>query len=285
MRSPSVPIPSQSAAETRPIAVIGAGTLGRRIAATLAGHGATVRLYDVDERQLVDAKAFASGLFESLRDGGENLTTTTDISNAVRDTWLVIEAIPERLDLKQRMFAELDELAPPDAILATNSSSLKSSLLIGEVSKPERVLNAHFYQPPDWNAVELMSCGATDPAAIELMRAMLARYGLEPFHVRKQSTGFIYNRVWAAIKREALMVVEEGVADPEDVDRLFCSLHGATMGPFALMDRVGLDVVLDIEEHYATERDNIPDGPRNLLRRMIADGKLGVKSGEGFYRY
>jgi 3-hydroxybutyryl-CoA dehydrogenase len=251
----------------------------------LAGHGATVCLYDIDERQLRDAEAFATSVFESLAAAGGNLTTTTDIVEAVRDAWLVIEAIPERLDLKQRMFAELDELAPPDAILATNSSSLKSSLLIGEVSKPERVLNAHFYQPPDWNAVELMSCGETDPAAIELMRTMLARYGLEPFHVRTESTGFIYNRVWAAIKREALMVVEEGIADPDDVDRLFCSLHGATMGPFQLMDRVGLDVVLDIEEHYATERDGLPEGPRNLLRRMIAEGKLGVKAGEGFYRY
>ena len=251
----------------------------------LASHGATVRLFDISEQQLHDAASYARGVMETLPQPNAELTTTGDMAEAVRDAWLVVEAIPERLDLKQRLFAELDELAPADAILATNSSSLKSSLLINEVSKPERVMNAHFYQPPDWNAVELMTCGQTDPAAIDLMRKMLARYGLEPFHVRKESTGFIYNRVWAAIKREALSVVEEGVADPEDVDRLFCSLHGATMGPFQLMDRVGLDVVLDIEEHYASERDGIPAGPRNLLRRMIADGKLGAKSGEGFYRY
>jgi 3-hydroxybutyryl-CoA dehydrogenase len=280
-----VPIPARADAETRPITVIGAGTLGRRIAAMLAGHGANVRLYDINEQQLRDAASYARAVIKTLPQPDAELTTIGDMAAAVRDAWLVIEAIPERLDLKQRLFAELDELASPDAILATNSSSLKSSLLISEVSKPERVMNAHFYQPPDWNAVELMSCGQTDPAAIVLMQTMLARYGLEPFHTRKESTGFIYNRVWAAIKREALMVVEEGVADPEDVDRLFCSYHGATMGPFQLMDRVGLDVVLDIEEHYASERDGIPEGPRNLLRRMIADGKLGVKSGEGFYRY
>jgi len=280
-----VSIPSHDDASSRPIAVIGAGTLGRRIAAMLAGHGAHVHLFDIDPQQLTRAVAFAEGVIATLPQPDARLTTTTDMADAVRDAWLVIEAIPERLDLKQRLFAELDEMTRPDAILATNSSSLKSSLLINEVSRPERVLNAHFYQPPDWNAVELMSCGQTDPAAIELMQAMLARYGLEPFHVRKESTGFIYNRVWAAIKRESLSVVEEGVADPEDVDRLFCSLHGATMGPFQLMDRVGLDVVLDIEEHYASEREGIPEGPRDLLRRMIAEGKLGVKSGEGFYRY
>jgi len=280
-----VPIPSMRDAETRPVAVIGSGTLGRRIAAMLAGHGAVVRLFDINEQQLQDAEAYARDVAATLPQPQIDLTTTTDMAEAVRDAWLVVEAIPERLDLKQALFADLDELAPADAILATNSSSLKSSLLIGEVSKPERVMNAHFYQPPDFNAVELMSCGETDVAAIDLMRTMLARYGLDPFHVRKESTGFIYNRVWAAIKREALMVVEESVADPADIDSIFCSLHGATMGPFQLMDRVGLDVVLDIEEHYASERDGIPDGPRNLLRRMIAEGKLGVKSGEGFYRY
>lgn len=280
-----MPIPSMRDAETRPVAVIGSGTLGRRIAAMLAGHGAVVRLFDINEQQLQDAEAYARDVAATLPQPQIDLTTTTDMAEAVRDAWLVVEAIPERLDLKQALFADLDELAPADAILATNSSSLKSSLLIGEVSKPERVMNAHFYQPPDFNAVELMSCGETDVAAIDLMRTMLARYGLDPFHVRKESTGFIYNRVWAAIKREALMVVEESVADPADIDSIFCSLHGATMGPFQLMDRVGLDVVLDIEEHYASERDGIPDGPRNLLRRMIAEGKLGVKSGEGFYRY
>ncbi len=280
-----MPIPSMADAESRPVAVIGAGTLGRRIAAMLAGHGAYVRLFDINTQQLIDAKQFGRDIMQTLPESEGVLTTTSDMAEAVRDAWLVIEAVHERLDLKQRLFAELDELAPPDAILATNSSSLKSSLLIGEVSKPERVLNAHFYQPPQWNAVEIMSCGLTDPAAIELMVTMMGRYGLEPFHVRKESTGFIYNRVWAAIKREALSVVEEGVAEPGDVDRLFCSLHGAEIGPFQLMDRIGLDVVLDVEEHYASEREGIPEGPRALLRQMIAAGKLGVKTGEGFYRY
>ncbi|HUG13842.1 MAG TPA: 3-hydroxyacyl-CoA dehydrogenase family protein [Thermomicrobiales bacterium] len=283
-----MPIPSLDDATTRPVAVIGAGTLGRRIAAMLTGHGADVRLYDIFAAQLREAAAYvndtAPGLAEQSGKLG-NLTTTTDMQAAVSTAWLVVEAVPERLELKREVFAQLDELAPPDAILATNSSSLKSSLLIDEVSKPERVLNAHFYQPPRWNAVELMSCGQTDPTAIELLMAMLARHGLEPFHVRKESTGFIYNRVWAAIKREALLVVADGVAEPEDIDRIFCSLHGAEMGPFRLMDLVGLDVVLDIEEIYAAERDGTPEGPRRVLRGMIASGKLGVKSGEGFYRY
>lgn len=283
-----MPVPTLADAERRPIAVVGAGTLGRAIAAMLAGHGASVRLYDVAPAQLAAAGDEAAAVIADLRAAGATpgaLTTTDDLRAAVADVWLVIEAVPERLELKQAVFAELDELAPPDALLASNSSSLRSALLIGEVAKPERVLNAHFYHPPRWNAVELMTCGATDPAAIALLMTMFARYGLEPFRVQRESTGFIYNRVWAAIKREALLVVAEGVATPEDVDRLFRSAHDSPMGPFEMMDRVGLDVVLDIEEVYARERDGIPAAPRALLRRMIAAGKLGVKSGEGFYRY
>lgn len=283
-----MPIPSIADAGKRPVAVVGAGTLGRRIAAMLTGHGANVQLYDVSEDQLRDATVFVDDIVPDLvqQSGTKGaFSTTTDMRAAVSGAWLVVEAVPERLELKREIFAQLDEIAPADAILATNSSSLKSSLLIDEVSKPERVLNAHFYQPPRWNAVEIMSCGETDPAAIELMLTMLARCGLEPFHVRKESTGFIYNRVWAAIKRESLLVVADGVAEPSDVDSIFRSLHGAEIGPFQLMDLVGLDVVLDIEEVYAREREGIPEGPRELLRRMIAEGKLGVKSGEGFYRY
>jgi 3-hydroxybutyryl-CoA dehydrogenase len=281
-------VPGVEAARRRPVAVVGAGTLGRRIAGMLVGHGADVRLYDVAEAQLREAAAYVDGIVPGLvmasgRQG--RLHLTTNLHQVVAGVWLVVEAVPERLDLKRDIFAELDEIAPGDAVLATNSSSLKSSLLIAEVSRPERVLNAHFYQPPDWNAVEVMTCGQTDPAAIDLTMELLAEYGLTPMRVRKESTGFIYNRVWAAIKREALLVVEEGVAEPRDVDQLFCMLHGAVMGPFQLMDRVGLDVVLDIEEVYARERDGIPEEPRRLLRRMIAEGKLGVKTGEGFYRY
>ncbi|HEY6750855.1 MAG TPA: 3-hydroxyacyl-CoA dehydrogenase family protein [Rubrobacteraceae bacterium] len=109
--------------------------------------------------------------------------------------------------------------------------------------------------------------------------------GLVPFRLRRESDGFIFNRIWAAIKRESLMVVEEGVAPPEDVDAMWEIFTRAGVPPFRLMDRVGLDVVLDIEEHYAAVRDGIPEGPRKLLHEYIDQGWLGVKSGRGFYEY
>jgi 3-hydroxybutyryl-CoA dehydrogenase len=155
--------------------------------------------------------------------------------------------------------------------------------LIDQVSHPERVLNTHYQQPPDLNAVELMSCGETDEGIIDALMITLPRYGLTPFHVRRESDGFIFNRIWAAIKRECLMVVEEGVASPEDVDGMWTIFVTPGIAPFELMDRVGLDVVLAIEEHYAATRPGIPDGPRKLLREYIEQGRLGVKQGRGFY--
>ena len=208
-----------------------------------------------------------------------------DLAEAVLGAWMVIEAIPEQLDLKREAFAQLDEFADADAILASNSSSLPTSQLIDRVRHPERVLNTHYYQPPELNAVELMSCGKTDEALIDSLMERLPRFGLVPFRVRRESDGFIFNRIWAAIKRECLMVVEEGVAAPEDVDGLWMIFTAAGIPPFRLMDRVGLDVVLNIEEHYASVRAGLPEGPRKLLHQFVDEGKLGVKSGRGFYEY
>lgn len=274
--------------EQRPVAVIGGGTLGRRVAMMFATQGGLARLHDVSAQQREEALAYVERRLPvavERREGAVAGTVTApdDLAEAVADAWLVIEAVPERLELKRTVFADLERLAPPDAILATNSSSYPSSRLVDAMSEPERLLNMHFYMPPQSPAVELMSCGRTDPAILAMLTERLPRYGLVPFEVRGESTGFIYNRVWAAIKREALAVVAEGVSTPEDVDRIFTLSLAAPFGPFRMMDAVGLDVVLDIEEHYAAERDGIPQGPRELLRRYIDEGRLGAKTGAGFY--
>ena len=197
--------------------------------------------------------------------------------------WLIIESVPEDLALKKQVFRELDRLAESDAILATNSSSYPSSRLLDAVGSPERLLNVHFQMPPELIAVELMSCGRTDTAVVDALVERLPRYGLVPFTVVRESVGFLFNRVWAAIKRECLMVVAEGVSAPEEVDRIWRLSLGTALGPFRAMDRIGLDVVLAIEEHYATVRDGIPTAPRELLRDYVNKGLLGLKSGRGFY--
>jgi 3-hydroxybutyryl-CoA dehydrogenase len=272
----------------RPIAVIGCGTLGRRIALMASTLGGEVRIFDphqhcLDEGLKYITETLPGVVASSAGAVAGHVSGETDIAAVVRNAWLVVEAVPEQLNLKREVFSELDSMAPQDAILATNSSSYPSSQLIDQVARPERLLNMHYYMPPDLPMVELMSCGKTDPAIIDFLMVHLPLYGLVPFRVQRESVGFIFNRIWAAIKRESLSVVEEGVAKLEDVDRmweLFTAHQGA---PFRLMDKVGLDVVLAIEEHYAAVRKDVPEGPRKLLRRYVEGGRLGVKSGKGFY--
>jgi 3-hydroxybutyryl-CoA dehydrogenase len=276
--------------DRRPVAIDGAGTLGRRIAAVYAAGGSDVRIFDTSPEQCEAAREYVEQCVADVqraldlrRDGTGRVEIADDLSRAVEDAWMVVEAITERVDVKTDVFGELDRMASPDAILATNSSSLPSRLIIDKVQHPDRVLNTHYQQPPELNAVELMSCGETDPGIIDALMDKLPEYGLAPFRVRRESDGFIFNRIWAAIKRECLMVVEEDVASPEDVDEMWRIFTRAGVAPFQLMDRVGLDVVLAIEEHYADVRDGLPEGPRKLLRSYIDEGRLGVKSGRGFY--
>jgi 3-hydroxybutyryl-CoA dehydrogenase len=278
--------------DERPISIVGAGTLGRRLALVYAAGGSDVQIFDLSAEQREAARDYVEehvtqtqqtlGLHPARRGWVE---VSDDLQEAVAGGWMVIEAVPERIDIKIELFGDLDRLAEPDAILCSNSSSIPTSQMIGKVEHPERVLNTHYQTPPDQNAVELMSCGKTDDGVIEALMEKIPQYGLVPFRVRRESDGFIFNRIWAAIKRECLMVVEEGVASPKDVDTLWEIFTRASVPPFRLMDRVGLDVVLAIEEHYAAVRDGIPQGPRRLLHEYIDQGRLGVKSGRGFYEY
>ena len=272
---------------TRPVAIIGAGTLGRRIALMFAAHGADVKINDLSDVQRRGAVDYVTqelpGLRSQLTDVVPGkVSEEADIADAVRNAWLVVEAIPERLELKKQIFGQLDDLAAGDAILASNSSSYASRMFLDKVHHPERVLNIHFYMPPKQAAVDVMSCGKTDRTVMDFVISTLPQFGIYPFEARRESTGFIFNRVWAAVKRESLEVVAEGVSTPQEVDEMF-QLNTGGAGPFRMMDQVGLDVVLDIEEHYCTEHPEYPEGPRRLLRTYLEQGRLGVKSGAGFY--
>ena len=222
---------------SRPVAVIGAGTLGRRIALMFAAHGGDVRIHDLAGAQRHAAVDYVTQNLPAVADGltgvaPGRVSAEADIAEAVHDAWLVVEAIPERLELKKQVFGQLDELAAADAILASNSSSYASRLFLDKVHHPERVLNIHFYMPPKQNAVDVMSCGKTDRDVIDFVLATLPQFGLYPFEARRESTGFIFNRVWAAVKRESLEVVAEGVSTPQDVDQMFQLNTGSAPAPF-----------------------------------------------------
>ena len=276
--------------QNRPVAVIGAGTLGRRIALMLASRGGTVRIHARRAEQRAEATQYVTEalpkLLENRGFGELGVATATDsLEEALDGAWLVIESAPEKLEIKIPLWGQIDQVAPSDTIFATNSSSYPSRLMAENVRDKTRLCNTHFYMPPEINALDLMSDGQTDRGLLDTLLNILPEFGVYPFEARRECTGFIFNRVWAAIKRESLAVVAEGVASPEDVDGMFKVNFGVQAGPFQMMDLVGLDVALDIENHYCEEFPYLPKKSRDLLQSYVDAGKLGVKTGEGFYSY
>lgn len=267
--------------------MIGAGTLGSKIAATFSTRVNAVHLVDPNQEVLDKALAeitftqkYALDHLEGSAQG--TVTGFSTAQEAVQDSWLIIEAVPENFDLKCKVLAELDSLAKPEAIIVTNSSSYPSKELVTEVKHPERFANLHFFMVPFILSTEVMSDGQTSQQVMDTLLTELPKFGIFPFVAKQQSLGFIINRVWAAMKREALEVISEGVTTPEEFDALFASVYGLEI--FRMIDLVGLDVALDIEQHYNAAYGT-PEGPRKVLQKYISEGKLGIKSGEGFYTY
>ncbi len=279
------------------VAVVGSGTMGRQIGLQIAAHGVPVAMYDALPAMLTGAEAAQRASFATWVAGGQPPTTDAaavfarlryerDLGAALAGADLVIEAVPERVELKREVFGQLDERLPEGAIIATNSSAIRVSLLEDATGRPDRVAKFHFFLPVWENPmVEVGGGTRTSPATLDALDAFVRRVGMLPLRVRKESTGFIFNRVWRAVKKEVLAVVDSGVASFEDVDRAWMLHYRTPQGPFGKMDQFGLDVVQAIEEHYAAESGDPADLPPPALTVGVAGGKLGVKTGEGFYRY
>jgi len=279
------------------VCVIGSGFMGGQIGLQCAVHGHSVWMHDVSEpARLHCAEEQASILDEQIEAGAvsaderqsilNRIQFTTSLNEATSAADLVIEAVKEDLNVKHEVFRALDEKCPPHTILATNSSSIRISRIETATNRPDKVLNVHFVQPV-WKHpfVELMRGTATSDETFETLREFASSIGVIPFRVRCESTGFIFNRIWRAVKKEALRVVDLGIATPEDVDRTWMIQMETSMGPCALMDRIGLDVVRDIEQVYYEESGDPTDAPPKVLSEKIEKGELGVKTGKGFYAY
>jgi 3-hydroxybutyryl-CoA dehydrogenase len=285
------PVPAERIAR---LAVVGAGTLGWQIACLGLARGFTVGLHDIQPAALATARARIAAQLVELAGAGAppadaalaRLTTATELAEVAGQADFVIESVPESVPLKRSVFAALDRLAPPAAILATNSSSFRSRLLADATGRPDRVLNYHFFNFP-WRRryVEIMTCGRTSAASLAAAEGLGRRLGLAAVVLRGEVTGFLYGRIWRAVKREALAQLTRGIASPEEID-LACQI-GLNMpeGPLRMMDRIGLDVILAIEEHYYAESGDPSDAPPACLRELVAAGHLGRKTGRGFYDY
>ena len=277
------------------VAVVGAGTLGAQIAVMSAASGRVVRLYDaapgatqraLDRLRSMLTTVIANGDLDwDLEAVLARIQPVETLEAAVSDVELVIEAIREHLETKQLIFARISAVNPT-AILATNSSSIPSSELAEYVADPTRLVNLHFFTE-FWktSAVELMGSGQTSDEVMVTMTDFGRSLGLYCAVVQGESKGFIINRVWRAVKREVLAVVDEGHATPEDVDRLWAFFWGIDQGPFGKMDSIGLDVIADIEDSYIAVSPDPTDVRSKTLHGLLAEGKLGEKSGVGFYDY
>ncbi|MCA9601528.1 MAG: 3-hydroxyacyl-CoA dehydrogenase family protein [Polyangiales bacterium] len=282
-------------AKIQNVAVIGAGTMGHGIAQVCAVAGLDVHVADphpgaVDvARDRVDqslAKLVSKGGItpEARRAALERLAWTTDPKEAAGKADLVIEAAPERLELKIEIFRDVDAAAPAHAIFASNTSSLSVTAMAKSTSRPGRFIGMHFFNPvPLMALLELVRAETSDDATVDAALAFAKRIGKEPIVVR-DVPGFASSRLGVALGAEAIRMLEAGVASAEDIDKAMELGYRHPMGPLKLTDLVGLDVRLAILEHLTREVGPQFEPPE-LLRRMVKEGKLGRKTGEGFYKY
>ncbi|MFO7459711.1 MAG: 3-hydroxyacyl-CoA dehydrogenase NAD-binding domain-containing protein [Desulfatiglandales bacterium] len=279
------------------VAVVGTGILGTQIAMIAAHRGYKVKVYDPQEGAFQQTyKKIRTDLktkkvkpiipWSEWAACAQAVGQVTDLGKAVKDADLVIESIPENFELKTAIFKELGEKAPSRAILATNSSSMPVSRFENVSGRPERCLNIHFYFPLQGiNMVDLMGGTRTLPDVLKKGADWIRSIGFIPLTVNRELLGFCFNRVWRAIKREVLYMWGNGFVDFQDIDRAWMVFTGMKEGPFALMDKVGLDVVWDIEMVYCNDSKDPKDHPPTALKEKIERGELGVKSGRGFYTY
>jgi len=279
---------------TRPVTIIGAGVLGRRLAALWASTGHAVNLYDTSPAALDSACTYIADSLSSFC--AENNTHpghvhfAPSLHDAVRNTWMVIEAVPEDLELKISLLGRLDRLVSDDCIIATGASTFRSRELVSEVGKRERVLNTLYYVPPTNRCVELMGCGYTAASLLPFLTAQMEGLGLRPKIAQHESEGLILPRIWASIKRECLLELHEGICKPEDIDELFKDFFGAKRGPCEKMDEIGLDTVAAVERRFLDEDEWRKGGKgwahlRWLEEEYVTKGKLGDKSGEGLIQH
>jgi 3-hydroxybutyryl-CoA dehydrogenase len=273
------------------IAVVGAGLMGHGIAQVFAAAGHEVAIYDASAAVLAGVVERIRGNLRDLDQdiaGAERVTPHGDLSSAVRNADFVVEAALENLPLKQALFAEIEQAAPASAILASNTSVIPITAIMEKLTRRERAIGTHWWNPPFLvPLVEVIPTQWTDDATLAETMALHLRIGKTPVHVRKDVPGFIGNRLQHALWREAISLVERGICDAETVDVVVKASFGrrlAVLGPMENIDQVGADLTLAIHQIILSDLESRP-GPSPLLESMVAEGRLGMKSGEGFYRW
>jgi 3-hydroxybutyryl-CoA dehydrogenase len=279
------------------IAVVGAGAMGRQIALQCAVRGLPVSLTDSSPDALASARAFARQWVDGRIAKGKlapaeadaalaRLAFTPDLATAARDADLVVEAIVERFEPKAALFRELDAICRPEAVLATNSSNVRGSRLAAVTGRPSRVLNLHFFNPAlVMELVEVVVHPGVSEDVIAASTAFCRAIGKIPVLMRKEIPGFIVNRIFRALTREALSLYEEGYASAEDIDLAVTKGLGHPLGPLALLDTTGIDVSYLARQDEYEETGVETAKPNRILKEMYERKEWGKKTGKGFYVY
>jgi len=278
------------------IAVIGAGTMGNGIAHVFAQHHFLVHLIDTDksalnkaistieknvDRQIVKGSLTATDKEILL----SNIKTFTDLNSGIGDADLIIEAATENSAVKKMIFAEMDNYAKPNCILATNTSSISITDIAAVTQRPKQVIGMHFMNPvPVMKLVEVINSKETDPSVTKIIVSLTEQLGKTPCVVN-DFPGFIANRILMPMINEAIIALSEGVSDASTIDQIMKLGMAHPMGPLQLADYIGLDVCKNILDIMEAGLNNSKYAPANLLVQKVAEGKLGVKTGEGFYKY
>ena len=281
--------------EIKTIAVIGAGTMGRGIAYAAAFGGYTTVLEDISSQMLSESvrwitKSFEEGVARGkveakIRDRALSLISTANsVQDAIRDADLIIEAVPEEMEMKMELFTIFDKFAKPHVIFASNTSSLSITDMSDLTISRERCIGMHFFNPvPKMKLIELVKTPLTSQNTVDVCTEVGRRMGKEVVLVQ-ESPGFITTRVNALIGNEAFAMLEAGIASAEDIDKALKLGLNHPMGPFELVDLVGLDVRLNILE-YLHQTLGEKYRPNRLLKQYVQEGRLGRKSGRGVYDY
>ncbi len=285
-----------NATDIRKVAVIGAGLMGHGIAIELALAGYDVRLHSRSLESLDRARVMIQDSLERLQDLGrvseqqarsvpDSVRMSTDLGELVADADLVIESIYEDIDAKTKLFAQLDDLCPERTILASNTSSFLPSRLAAATTRPDKVINAHFLNPPFFvPLVEVVPTEETSEETTNTVMDLLAKLGKQPILVEREVPGFVASRLQMAVLREALWLVENEVASAEDVDRAISAGLGrrwATAGVLHVLEVAGWDLISRVAADVFPHLSNANDP--TLLHDMVERGEIGLKSGKGFY--
>ncbi|WP_102029005.1 3-hydroxyacyl-CoA dehydrogenase family protein [Salirhabdus sp. Marseille-P4669] len=279
------------------VAVIGAGSMGHQIAMLSALNGFQTTLQDINEHALKKAKDQLEKRMQEWVDKNKltqeqkdvafrNLYVTTSMEEAAVDADLVIEAVVEKLEIKQEVFQQLDQFAPKKTILATNSSTIVSSKLAEVTSRPDKVCNMHYFFPPlVMDCIEVVRNEKTSDETIAAVMEYCNNIGRYPVLMEKEIYGFIANRLLFAISNEAIRLYEQGYADFKDIDMVAKKALAHPLGPFEIMDLSGIDVGYYANLELYKETGDPKDKPAKSLQEKVKEGHLGRKTGKGWYDY